>query len=345
MLAEFCKPDAANEKMWDDFVYNSPDASYCHLSGWRHVIERAYGHRTYYLWAHENGETKGVLPLILMQSRLFGKNLVSVPFLDEGGICTRDEKAKIALYQKSIRLYEDLKADSMDMRHRRPSGIVLPRHGFKVTLTLTLADDPDLIWKSFHPTIRNRTRKALMSGVTAVWNGIEGLGDFYDVFSTNMRDLGSPVHSREFFAAVLEEFPNTAKLLLVRHGGQTIGAALVLLFRDTLLIPWPSSKREYFSLCPNNLLYWEAIRWGCEEGYRVLDFGRSSPGTGTYRFKKQWGAKEEPLHWQCVTRRAQLAPTLSPVNPRYRLAVGAWKHLPITVANRLGPLLRKQISN
>ena len=83
MLAELFKPNADNEKMWDDFVSGSRDASHCHLSGWRRVIERAYDHRTYYLWAHENGETKGVLPLVLIQSILFGTNLVSMPFLDE----------------------------------------------------------------------------------------------------------------------------------------------------------------------------------------------------------------------------------------------------------------------
>lgn len=345
MLAELFKANAENEKMWDDFVYSSPEASYCHLSGWRRVIERAYGHRTYYIWAHENGETKGVLPLVLIQSRLFGKNLVSMPFLDEGGICSGEEQAKVALYQKSLILYEDLKADTMDMRHRRPSGIALPCHGSKVTLTLKLADNPDLIWKRFPPTIRNRTRKALTSGITASWVGSEGLADFYRVFSTNMRDLGSPVHSRDFFAAIFEEFPESARLLLIRKGNQAIGGGMCILFKDTICIPWPSSKREFFPLCPNNLLYWEVIRWASEQGYRVLDFGRSSPGSGTYRFKKQWGAIEEQLHWQCLTRWPHLTPALSTDDHRYRLALRAWKHLPLAVANRLGPLLRKQISN
>ena len=148
----------------------------------------------------------------------------------------------------------------------------------------------------------------------------------------------------KFFACVLDEFPGSAKLILVRKGHVTMGAALVLLFKDTLLIPWPSSKREHFPLCPNNLLYWEAIRWGSEHGYRLLDFGRSSPQSGTYRFKKQWGAVEEPLHWQRLSRNgASSSP--SPQDVRYRWLVQTWKHLPLGIANTMGPLVRKQISN
>ena len=100
---------------------------------------------------------------------------------------------------------------------------------------------------------------------------MEGLPDFYEVFAANMRDSGSPVHSQQFFVAILEEFAESAKLMLVRKGNQTIGGAVCLSFRDALIVPWASSHRAYFSLCPNNLLYWEIIRWGCEHGYRRLD--------------------------------------------------------------------------
>ncbi len=345
MLAELFKPNADNENMWDDFVYRSPGASHCHLSGWRRVIERAYGHRTYYIWAHENGETKGILPLVLIRSNLFGKTLVSMPFLDEGGICSGEEKAKVGMYQKSLELYEDLKADSIDMRHRRPSGIVLPCHGSKVTFTLKLDANPDQMWKHFDAKLRNQIRKSLKSGMTATWTGKEGLSDFYRVFATNMRDLGSPVHSRIFFASILDEFPDSARFILVHKGSETIGGGLCLLFKDTVFMPWASSKKEYLSMCPNNLLYWEVIRSGCLRGYRVFDFGRSSRGSGPYKFKKQWGAIEEPLHWQLFSRHKNWTPTVSTPDSRYRWGVYAWKRLPLTIANSLGPILRKQISN
>lgn len=345
MVIELCRLQHGEEKAWDEFVYRYPNAGHCHLSGWRRVIERSYGHRAFYLWAYENGETKGILPLILIRSILFGRSLVSIPFLDDGGICADDDWTRIELYQGAWQLFEDYRVDCLDFRHRQPSGLDLPLHGLKVTLILELADNPDRMWERFDPKLRNQIRKALRSGLTASWSGSEGLSDFYDVFATNMRDLGSPVHSRGFFSAILKEFSNSARLILVRKGSQTIGGGLCLLFRDTLFMPWASSRREFFSICPNNLLYWEVIRWGCEKGYRRFDLGRSSPGSGTYCFKKQWGAIEELLHWQCLNQKHRRSTTVQADDPRYRWAIRTWKRLPLAITKLIGPLLRRQMSN
>jgi CelD/BcsL family acetyltransferase involved in cellulose biosynthesis len=160
-----------------------------------------------------------------------------------------------------------------------------------------------------------------------------------------MRDLGSPVHSRKFFTAILEEFAESAKLMLVRKGDLAIGGALCFFFKDTLLVPWASSRREYFSLCPNNLLYWEMIQWGCKNGYKRFDFGRSSPGSGTYYFKKQWGTKEEQLHWQCLSRKHGRPTLIHADDPKYRWVIRAWQHLPISMTKLIGPLLRGQVSS
>ena len=201
MVIELCGVRPGEEKAWDDFVQMSPDAGHCHLSGWRRVIERAYGHRSFYFRAQENGETKGILPLVHIRSTLFGRSLVSMPFLDDGGICSEDDETMVQLYQEAHRLFEECKADCLDLRHRQPSGLDLSFHGSKVTFTLMLDDCPDRMWKRFDPKIRNHIRKAMKSGITASWTGADGLAEFYDVFAINMRDLGSPVHSHRFFAA------------------------------------------------------------------------------------------------------------------------------------------------
>ena len=203
-----------------------------------------------------------------------------------------------------MRLYEGQKANFLDLRHRHADNLDSPRGGEKVMMILDLLDDPDEMWKRFDAKLRNQVRKASKSGLTAGWSSKEGLSDFYKIFAANMRDLGSPVHSHDFFGAILDEFSDSAKIMLVRKDEDSSSAAAVcIFFKGSMIVPWASSLREYFSLCPNNLLYWEMVRWGCENGYRRFDFGRSSPDSGTYRFKKQWGAKEEPLHWQCVSRK------------------------------------------
>ena len=344
-MIEVRQLENGEEKAWDDYVYRCAESSHCHLSGWRRVVERSYGHRSYYLWAHDNGSVKGILPLIAMRNFFFRRSLVSMPFLDDGGICADNDQIRSHLFYEALRLYEGQKANFLDLRHRHADNLASPRGGKKVMMILDLLDDPDEMWKRFDAKLRNQVRKASKSGLTAGWSSKEGLSDFYKIFAANMRDLGSPVHSHDFFGAILDEFSDSAKIMLVRKDGLVIGAAVCLFFKGSMIVPWASSLREYFSLCPNNLLYWEMVRWGCENGYRRFDFGRSSPDSGTYRFKKQWGAQEEPLHWQCVSRKIGRVAMPHADDARYRLIVRLWSHLPLSITKFVGPLLRGQVSS
>ena len=333
------------DQRWNDYIFRCLESSHCHLSGWRRVIQRAYGHQSCYLWAHQDGEVKGILPLISMRSFFVRRSLVSLPFLDDGGICADNEQVRGKLYQEAVRLYEGQAAELLDLRHRYANDLEIPLNGEKVMMILDLPANPDELWKRFDAKLRNQIRKAQKSGLTATWSGKEGLAGFYQVFAANMRDLGSPVHSQRFFAAILEEFPESAKLMLVYKDSQVIGGAVCLFFNRKLIVPWASSLREYFSLCPNNLLYWEMIRWGCENGYQRFDFGRSSPDSGTYRFKKQWGVNEEPLHWQCLSRKVGQTVMPHAGDTKYQWIIRAWSRLPLAVTKLAGPLVRGQISS
>jgi len=58
---------------------------------------------------------------------------------------------------------------------------------------------------------------------------------------------------------------------------------------------WGESLKEFSKLNPNYLLLWEIIKYGCKNGYKYLDFGRSQPNTGIFFFKEGWGAKPKQL--------------------------------------------------
>jgi hypothetical protein len=91
------------------------------------------------------------------------------------------------------------------------------------------------------------------------------------------------------------------------------------------------------------MLYWHAIETAVIEGMRVFDFGRSTPGEGTFKFKEQWGANPVPLHWEYLLSAGASVPDQSPGNPKVRLAVETWKKLPLWIANALGPHLVRRI--
>ena len=88
------------------------------------------------------------------------------------------------------------------------------------------------------------------------------------------------------------------------------------------------------------LLYWEAIKNAIESNCDVFDFGRSSPESGTFRFKKQWGAEPLPLYWYYHINKGEI-PNVNPNNPKFSLLVNTWKCLPLSIANSLGPKITR----
>lgn len=345
MRVEEIRLEPGAERAWDEYVFGSPQAGVFHRYGWARVVQRSYGHRPIYLSASDGGQVRGLLPLVLFRGPLGARSLVSLPFLDEGGLCADGDDVKQALWETALEVARREGARSVELRQRHPSGLALPPLGAKVTVRLELAGDPEVMWRRLDAKVRNQVRKAMSSGLAPAWCGLEGLDDFYTVFAENMRDLGSPVHARGFFASILDEFADTTRLLLVRDGSRTVAGGVCMVFRDTVFVPWASSLRQWRSRCPNNLLYWEVIRSACEKGLRWLDFGRSSPDSGTHRFKMQWGGEDRPLHWERYAPDEKPTSMVDAADPRYRWVVRAWQRLPVPLTTIIGPILRKRVSN
>jgi lipid II:glycine glycyltransferase (peptidoglycan interpeptide bridge formation enzyme) len=130
---------------------------------------------------------------------------------------------------------------------------------------------------------------------------------------------------------------------VIRASGRPAAAALVHWYRDRIEVPWASALREFNPLSANMFAYWQLVRFAVERGFRVFDFGRSTPGEGTYQFKKQWGAESRELVWEYWMREGHPMPQLNPKNPKFDRAIRAWQHLPVRVANALGPLVVRNI--
>lgn len=314
------------------------------------MIQRAYGHQAHYLMAIEGGTPVAVLPLVLVDSRLFGRAMVSMPFCDYAGVCGTDTPEVFsALMDEAVRLGREARADYLQIRqspftsHGALAAPGMQMATNKVTMLLDLSRDHELIWKCLPTERRNRIKRARQSGVTVRWGGPESLDAFYDVFVENMRDLGSPVHSRLFFDIAVEALGEHGRFVLVEYEGQVIGAAWCLGFRDTILVPWVSSRRRFFKLNPNMLLYWGVIEHGCANGYSVLDFGRSTKDSGTYEFKRQWGARPVPLPWYNVAFSGGSVPAFSDGGWREQMFIACWKRLPVGVTRYVGPWLRGAI--
>lgn len=328
---------------WDAYVAAHPEATGYHLAGWRTVIENAFGHQTRYLAVEREGQVAGVLPLVVFRSRLFGRFVVSLPFLNYGGIVADDEEGARALADAAVGEARRAGARSLELRHtvRRCPGWHPKEH--KVAMRLHLAETAEAQWNALDRKVRNQVRKSEKSGLTSRQGGPELLDAFYDIFARNMRDLGTPVYSPRFFEEVLRAFPATSRVFTVWKDEQPAAASIVCRWRGSMEVPWASSLREFNPLCANIALYWDMLRYAIDQGCGVFDFGRSTRDEGTYNFKKQWGAEPVPLVWEYWVAEGMAVPDLSPRNSRYQKAIALWQKLPVGLTRVIGPPIVRNI--
>ena len=327
---------------WNAFVGKTARAELYHDYRWRTLMETVFGNECHYLFARDDG-IRGVLPLVRLRSRLFGDFMVSVPYVNYGGIVADAPHIEQALLAAAQRLARELGVAHIELRHRSDSEFDLPIRDDKVTMRLALPASEEALWNSFKGKLRSQIRRPEKAGATTRSGGAELLRDFYSVFARNMRDLGTPVYPLRFFRAIVDTFSREAKLHIVMLEGRPVAAALTLAHRSTVEIPWASSLRSANSVGVNMLLYWSVLRDAVAGGLRWFDFGRSTKDSGTFRFKQQWGAEPQALRWHYWLPSGGELPRLTPSNPKYRLAIAVWKRLPLPVANALGPLLVKHL--
>ncbi len=329
-----------DREAWDAFVAGHPDATGYHAWAWRDVFARAFGHTSIYLAAKSDGRIAGVLPLVLIRGLVFGRSLTSLPFLNYGGVVAESPAVADALAAAAGDHARAHHCDHVELRHVERQFHAFPCKQHKVTMLLPLEG---VSWDRLDRKVRNQIRKAQKSELTAESGGRELLADFYSVFARNMRDLGTPVYGRGFFDEVLGTFPDRTRVHVVRLKGSPVAAGITYRTRTKVEVPWASSVRDHNSLCPNHLLYWNIIERAIETGAAILDFGRSTPNEGTYKFKEQWGAQPVPLHWEYPWLKGESLPDVRPTNPKFQLAVRLWKKLPLPVATRLGPSIVRTI--
>ena len=322
---------------WDEFLARHAGATVYHDPRWGGVMAEAYGNRPTYLTARRQGRVVGVLPLVRQKSLLFGKSLCSVPYFDAAGVLADDAAAADALVDRARSLLADGRLGWVELRQLEPLADSLPTRTDKVTLWLSLPAGAEAMWNQLKTKVRTKVRKTQKNDLQSADGGAELLDEYFDVYSRTMRDLGSPSHSRRFFRLALEAFADQVRLFVVRHQGRTLAAAFTLTDKQGFHVPWSGSDVRHRRLGANRLMYWTMLEHAAQAEAPRFDFGRSTKDSGTYGFKKEWGAEEVGLYWHYLVPEGQAPPELRPDSAKFRLMVTCWKKLPLWLARALGP--------
>jgi len=288
--------------------------------------------------AERQGKLVGTLPLALVQSRLFGRFLVSLPYLNSAGVLAADDDVACKLIDRAVELADEYDVRYLELRQERE--IAHPALTFqrtdKVHMRLPLPDSSADVLGGLKSKVRNQVKKAGSYDLEVGWGREELLDDFYAVFSRNMRDLGTPVFGRALFASIMEQFADEAEFCVVRKDARPIAAALLIHGEDATQVPSASSLREFNKTNANMLMYRHLLERAAARGRPVFDFGRSSEGSGTFRFKEQWRARPHPAVWQYYLRKGT-ADDMRPESAKNRALIRVWRRLPVWLTRCLGP--------
>jgi CelD/BcsL family acetyltransferase involved in cellulose biosynthesis len=293
------------DSRWADFVATHPAATPFHHPDWTRLIAGCYGFRAFALAISDvTGAIRAGLPAVEVRHLRSGLKWVSLPYTDYCPplVSQRQEEEQLvaALQQAScaagVRRVE-IRAPIAGGSALGPTAL---RH------VLALDRDPAEVYAGFHRSqVQRNIRRAEREGLTVrrATRASDLVDTFYRLHLQTRRRQGVPVQPRRFFRLLWDTTITTGlgSVLIVETSAQPIAAAVFLAWNETVIYKFGASDASNWSLRPNHLLFWHAIRAACEQGCRWFDFGRTDIGQeGLRNFKLSWGAAEEPLVYRAL---------------------------------------------
>ncbi|HLH42977.1 MAG TPA: FemAB family XrtA/PEP-CTERM system-associated protein [Bryobacteraceae bacterium] len=333
----------ADRSAWDRFVSGHPLGSPFHLIAWKESIEQTFGYQPFYLAAKQGEQICGVLPLFLTKGFITGKRLISSPFAVYGGVLADSGRAQALLLERAKQLAADCQVRDLELRNAWEAQCNgLPRIARYVTFTQEIGPDEAKILNAIPRKTRAAVRKSLQQGLVSR-REFSCTRAFFNLYSRNLRRLGTPCFPESHFTSLLEKFRGMSDIREIVLNGKVVAAVLSFYFRDQVIPYYGASDPEHNAAQPNNFMYYDLMRWGGQNGYRVFDFGRSKRVKGSYDFKSHWGMVERELPYEVHLMKGDRLPNYSPANPMFRLPILCWQKLPLGLTRKLGPWLIRHV--
>jgi CelD/BcsL family acetyltransferase involved in cellulose biosynthesis len=323
---------------WLELVRADPAALPFHHPAWTLLLAESYAFKPFVLaFVDGSGRIVAGIPVVEVGGRIRGRRWVSLPFTDVCPPLVADAGVD-SLAAEIDRARRDAGVASVEVRAR----IAGARPGEQPALLhdLPLTADADQVAASFRASVRRNIRAAEKGpAVVRIASSESDLTDgFYRLHVDTRRRLGLPVQPRRFFRLLWSRMiqPGLGRVLLVDVGTDTVAGAVFLTWNRSVVYKYGASDPRFWPVRPNNLLFWEAIKWACENGYERLDFGRTDLGSPSLRrFKLGWAAQEHPLEYTFLGA----AQTDGRLSEPPRIVRSAIRRSPRWVVRALGEIL------
>ena len=328
---------------WDAFAAACPEATFFHRFGWREVVAKSFGHPTHFLMAERGGEVVGLLPLVHQKTMLFGDGLISTAFCVEGGPVATDDEARAALDREALALLGKTGAKYLEYRsavRRHPDWPA--KTDLYAVFRRTISPDRQKNLLVIPRKQRAVVRKALDQAKLRI--AVDATVDrCFAVYAESVRNLGTPVFPKRYFANLKRVFGNDCEIVTVEdEAGSAVTSVMNFHFRDQVLPYYGGGTPAARGNGAYDLMYYEVMnKAAAERGATLFDFGRSKAGTGAFAYKKNWGFEPTFLQYEYRLQGLDKVPENNPLNPKYQLFIAMWKKLPLPLANFLGPFVTR----
>jgi hypothetical protein len=290
---------------WKRFITEQPEAVIFHHPAWAQLLAESYGYRPFLISLSDfNGNIQAGLPFIEVSNLVTRRSWVSLPFTDYCVPLYINIDAQKRLYHRLVHLTHQSGIPGIEVRWGFSESKMMNSTNPYYLAKISLDPDLDEMFQQIHHSHRRNVRYARNHGVRVEFGfSHEHIYKYYELHVQTRKRQGVPVQPWRFFE-LLEEFlirQGLGFVLLAYLGRECLAGAVFLHWGQTLTYKYGASRVDGLALRPNHLIFWEAIQWGCENNYKIMDLGRTDIGnTGLRDFKKRWGAEETPLSYTAI---------------------------------------------
>jgi CelD/BcsL family acetyltransferase involved in cellulose biosynthesis len=296
------------DERWVNLTEAHPKAHIFHHPAWTSLLANCYGYRPFVVaLCDADGNIRAGIPMMEVAHFLRGRRYIALPFTDHCAPLHYSDEAQSCLINGLIQLSKDQHIPEIELRFEFPPHPSIQSNSQQVLHTLPLYPDSESVASRFHSTHRRNIGVALKRGVRVEWGTKrEHLEAFYRLHLQTRRRQGIPVQPWRFFDLLASDLIERGLgfVLLAFKDDECLAAAVFLHWQRTLTYKYGASAVNGLNLRPNNLLFWTAIHWGCENGYAVFDMGKTDlANTGLREFKSGWGCEEQILNYSYMADR------------------------------------------
>ena len=289
---------------WADFIKNHPKGSVFQTPEIYNCYKNTPNHTPIILVAMSDSNIVGVLlAVIISEGGNLKKYFTSRSIIIGGPIVKNDNNEIISFLLKEYNLYIKGKAIYTQIRNHyeqllNNDAFQENNYRFKSHLNFRIKlDAPDNIWNRIGKGRIKQIKKAIKNQLSVEVYENDICEDLiikgYDIIKSVYKRAGLPLVGID----LIKEVCNKKLLVLFVVKDSTsniIGCRFGIKYKDEIYGWYAGSYSEYYKLFPNDILIWETLKWSCEHGYKVFDYGGAGEPNKPYgvrAFKSQMGGE------------------------------------------------------